>query len=85
MTIEQKQLLDEITKWHSREFSNRMDDHWTDKNYAFARECKQTIGRLEKEYVEKYGELPEWKYIDDVWDAMEQLKEELLNEAVGGK
>ena len=77
MTTEQKQLLYEITQWHSREFSNRMDDHWTDKNYAFARECEQTIERLEKEYEEKYGDLPEWNYINDIWDTMEKLKEEL--------
>ena len=77
MTREQKQLLYDIAKWHSREFSNRMDDHWTEKNYVFARECEQTIDRLEKEYKEKYGELPEWKYIDDVWDAMKQLEGEL--------
>ena len=77
MTREQKQLLYEITKWHSREFSNRMDDHWTDKNYAFARECKQIIDRLEKEYEEKYGDLPEWNYIDDIWDTMERLEGEL--------
>lgn len=77
MTREQKQLLYDIAKWHSREFSNRMDDHWTEKNYAFARECEQTIDILEKEYVEKYGELPEWKYINDIWDAMKQLEGEL--------
>ena len=77
MTREQKQLLYDIAKWHSREFSNRMDDHWTENNYAFDRECTETIGRLEKEYVEKYGELPEWKYINDILDAMKRLEGEL--------
>lgn len=77
MTTEQKQLLYDIAEWHSREFNNNMDDHWTAKNFAFSRECHQTITRLEKEYKEKYGDLPEWQYIDDVWTTMKQLREEL--------
>lgn len=77
MTLEQKQLLYEIAKWHNKEFYNRMDDHWTDKNYTFNRECIKTIDELEKEYREKYGDLPEWKYIDDVWAAIKQLEGEL--------
>ena len=77
MTTEQKQLLYDIAKWHNYEFYNNMDDHWTDKNFAFSRECSQTIARLEKEYKEKYGDLPEWKYINDVWDTMKELEGEL--------
>lgn len=77
MTIEQKKLLYEIAKWHNKEFFNRMDDHWTTANYDFDRECTRTINALEKEYKEKYGDLPEWKFIDDVWETIKVLEKEL--------
>lgn len=77
MTREQKQLLYEIAQWHSKDFSNEMNDHWTEQNFACSRECAANINRLEKEYKETYGELPKWEYIDDVWNAMKQLEEEL--------
>ena len=77
MTTEQKELLYEIAKWHNREFYNRMEDHWVFENYEFDAKCKDTISKLEKEYKEKYGYLPEWKYIDDVWAAIKELEKEL--------
>lgn len=77
MTREQKELLYKIANWHSKEFYNNMDDHWTDVNIITAAECHNNIAKLEKEYIEKYGQLPEWKYIDDVWATMKILKEEL--------
>ena len=77
MTREQQELLYEIAKWHSNDFHNEMEDHWTSENYSFSRECHSMIRKLEGEYVEKYGALPKWKYIDDVWDAMRELKEAL--------
>lgn len=77
MTIEQKKLLYKIAQWHDKDFYNRMEDHWTTENYAVDRECAKTIGALEQEYKEKYGELPEWKYIDDVWAAIKNLEREL--------
>ena len=64
MTREQKELLYEIA-------------NWTDVNFKTSTECINNIKRLETEYKEKYGPLPEWKYIDDVWAAMKTLKEEL--------
>ena len=80
MTREQKELLYNIAEWHSKDFYNRMVDRWTDDNYRIDTECRKTINRLESEYVEKYGPLPEWKYIDNVWDAMRELKKELSEE-----
>lgn len=77
MTREQKELLYEIASWRSKEFYNKMDDHWTTQNFQFGMECQQAMNKLEKEYMDKYGELPEWKYIDDVWDFMKATKEEL--------
>ena len=77
MSMEQKKLLYEILQWHNKEFYNRMEDHWTTENYVVDRECTQTIDALEKEYKETYGDLPEWKYIDDVWAAIKTLEKEL--------
>jgi hypothetical protein len=77
MTREQQELLYEITKWLSKDFYNEMEDHWTDTNYRVSSECKTMIRRLEGEYTAQYGALPEWKYIDDIWDTMRELKEAL--------
>jgi hypothetical protein len=77
MTIEQKKLLYEIATWHNEEFYNCMDDHWTTENYKINTECHEAIRRLEKEYKEKYGDLPEWKYINDVWETIKILEKEL--------
>lgn len=82
MTTEQKQLLYDIAQWYSKDFYNRMNDNWTSINYQIDTECSNTIDRLEKEYKEKYGDLPEWNYIDDVWATIQNLEKELGNNAL---
>lgn len=77
MTREQKELLYQIADWHSKEFYNNMIDHWSIEDRLFNNRCVQNIQRLEKEYRNSYGDLPEWKYIDDVWQTLKELKEEL--------
>ena len=77
MIIKQKQLLYEIAKWHNRKFYNEMNDHWSDDDYRFDTECYQIINKLEKEYKEQYGDLPEWEYINDIWDVINALEKEL--------
>lgn len=77
MTREQKELLYKIADWHNKEFHNNMNDIWTAHNYLFDRKCAEKIAQLEKEYRNSYGDLPEWKYIDDVWQILKELKEEL--------
>jgi hypothetical protein len=77
MDRKQKELLYEIASWYSKDFCNQMDDHWTYANHEIADKCIAMIDRLTKEYMENYGALPEWKHIDDVWDTMRILKEEL--------
>ena len=57
-----------------------MEEPWTAINYYLSNQCNIVIRRLEKEYVEKYGALPEWKYIDDVLQTLRELKEELDRE-----
>lgn len=80
MTREQKELLCEIARWRSNEFYNEMEDHWTATNYYVSNQCSAKIRELEKEYIEQYGALPEWKYIDDVLKTLRELKEELERE-----
>ena len=75
MSTEQKKLLYEIAKWRSDRFYNNMKDRWDSTNYAFDSKCNNKIDELEKQYEDLYGDLPEWRYIDDVWAAMEELKE----------
>lgn len=77
MDREQKELLLQIAQWNIKEFNNRMVDTWSDENYIIDSECNKTIRRLENEYVDKYGELPEWKYIDDAFNVAKQLRGEL--------
>lgn len=77
MTREQKELLYQIADWHSKEFYNNMKDSWSAQDYAFNNKCARKIQELEKEYRNSYGDLPEWKYIDDVWQTLKELKEEL--------
>ena len=77
MSKEQKQLLYEIATWHNKQFYIAMKDEWDNSDYAFDRECTANIRNLESEYTEKYGALPEWKYIDDIWATIKTLKEEL--------
>ena len=74
MTIEQQKLLYEIASWHSRQFYNAMNDHWTPTDVVFDSECTKNIEKLEVQYETLYGDLPEWKYIDDVWAAMKELE-----------
>lgn len=77
MTREQKELLYEIASWHSKDFYNEMEEPWTATNYYLSNQCNIVISKLEKEYKEKYGDLPEWKHIDDVFKALHELREEL--------
>lgn len=77
MDREQKELLLQIAQWHIKDFNNRMIDTWGDKNFRIDEECYKMIHALEGEYINKYGELLKWEYIDDVFDAAKQLKEEL--------
>ena len=77
--MDQKRLLYEIAKLHSEQFYNAMNDHWTLADGDFDRECEQRIKSLEAEYKLLYGDLPEWKYIDDVWKTQAELKELLCD------
>jgi hypothetical protein len=77
MTTEQKRLLYEIADWHSQEFYINMKDTWNLDDSLYANKCWNKIRELEAEYKRTYGDLPEWKYIDDVWETMGKLGKEL--------
>lgn len=77
MSREEKELLYEIASWHSKDFYNRMEEPWEEANYRLADKCQEKLSVLEAEYIEKYGPLPNWRYINDVWKTMRELKEEL--------
>lgn len=77
MDREQKELLLQIAQWHIKAFNNEMIDCWKYDNYRIDSECHGAICKLEKEYSDRYGELPEWEYIDDVFNAAKKLRGEL--------
>jgi hypothetical protein len=74
MEDRQKKMLHDLAKWHAKEFYNRMEDRWTDLHCSINKECTDAINRIEQEYIEHYGPLPEWKYIDDVFAAIKEYK-----------
>ena len=77
MSNEQKKLLYEIAELRSKRFFNNMNDHWSLDDAEFDAKCSQKIDELKEQYKSLYGDPPEWKYIDDVWDAMKVLEKEL--------
>jgi hypothetical protein len=77
MSREQKELLYEIACLHSRKFYLAMKDTWDWYDSNLDMEFSQQIRKLENEYKTTYGDLPEWELIDDVWDTIKTLKEEL--------
>lgn len=77
MSKEEKELLYQIASWRSKDFYNRMEEPWREVNYQLDKKCQRMITTLEKEYIEKYGPLPEWRFINDVWKTMREIKEEL--------
>ena len=74
MSKEQKELLYDIANWHDRLFYNEMKDYQNSSDLAYSRACEKKIKELENRYIEFYGELPEWKLINDVWKTQSDLK-----------
>ena len=77
MTIDQKKLLLEIAKLHIADFMLEMNDHWSSNDYALSKKYHGLIHDLEGTYKHLYGDLPEWKYIDDVVACRDNLKKDL--------
>ena len=77
MSTEQKELLLQIVDVKISNFNNDMIDHWKPENFRLSDFYNQSICRLESQYKELYGDLPEWKYIDDVVACRDSLRKEL--------
>ena len=77
MTQEQKELLYKIADLHSRQFYLNMKDVWNNEESNRMIEYSQAIKLKSNEYIEKYGPLPVWDSIDDVFQAKKELKAEL--------
>ena len=77
MNNEQKQLLLQIAELIVKDFELEMKDHWGSDDHSQSLEYAFQKARLVKQYNEKFGELPKWNYIDDVWNMAKQLREEL--------
>lgn len=71
---EQQKALYEIAKLHEKQFYNNMVDRWFEDNYRIDRECRREIEEKENDYKSKYGELPKWEYIYDVFDEIKSLE-----------
>lgn len=80
MTREQQELLYEIACLHSDQFYLAMDDHWNQADFVRNRENTDQIEMLERRYIKLYGALPQWNYIDDVWETRDSLKKTLQND-----
>lgn len=84
MTIDQKKLLLEIANLHIADFMLEMNDHWSSSDYAKSRYYAAEMRKLEAEYNQLYGNLPEWEYIDDVIECRDNLKKELTEVTENG-
>lgn len=72
--MEQLELLYEYVNTHVSNFYLEMNDHWSSDDYVKSHNYKNKLNKLLKLYNEKYGNLPEWEYIDDVMNTQKELK-----------
>lgn len=80
MDRQQALLLYEIADAYWEQFCNNMKDSWDYYNYTYDHEISMKIEKLEREYKNKYGQLPEWKTINDVLQAKKEISNKLNEE-----
>ena len=78
MDQEQKKLLLQIAELISKDFYLEMNDHWGQSDFIESSRIHREKARLIEQYESTYGELPEWKYISDVLEAIDELKKEVV-------
>lgn len=78
--MEQKKLQLQIAELIVKDFNLEMKDHWSSDDYSQSIELSMKKRELQKQYEEKYGELPQWDSIDAVWEAVKQLRKEINDE-----
>lgn len=76
MDQEQKKLLFKIAELMVEEFTLQMKDGWTHTDFVESGMLNRQIREFSKLYKETYGELPEWKFIDDVCATLKELRSE---------
>ena len=79
MRFEQKKMLYEIACVYIKCFELDMKDYWTDGDSKKNNEYKQTLIKLEDKYKNTFGDLPEWEYINNVYQAKSELERQLQN------
>lgn len=58
--IERLVALSKVTRSNLNEFYLRMKDRWNPQDYVRMREYERDIKKYEKEYTERFGDLPDW-------------------------
>ena len=79
MSKEQKELLYKICCLYSQHFSLQMSDIMTEGEKSADDKVCYELAVSKSKYISDYGELPEMKYINDVWDIKKKLEQEGIN------
>lgn len=58
--VERLMALARVTHSYLAEFYLRMKDRWDSQDYVRMREYERNIKKYEKEYTERFGDLPDW-------------------------
>lgn len=58
--VERLMALARVTHSNLNEFYLRMKDRWDSQDYVRMREYERDIVKYEKEYTERFGDLPDW-------------------------
>lgn len=77
MKKEQIELLLKIIRIHLNQFYLAMKDRWDSDDYRTDSEYTKQLRDAEKEYIDMYGPLPEWRYHEDVVQAQKDLTAQL--------
>ena len=77
MSREQKELLLKICNVRADKFYLDMKDYWSIEERSIQHKRSEEIKKLETEYIDKYEKLPEFRYINDIFDMQKKLKTEL--------
>lgn len=58
--VERLMALARVTHSNLNEFYLRIKDRWDSQDYVRMREYERDIEKYEKEYIERFGDLPDW-------------------------
>ena len=73
--IERLVALSKVTRSKMNEFYLRMKDRWDPQDYVRMREYESDIKKYEKEYTERFGDLPDWgENIENVMECNKNIR-----------